>query len=381
MRPGLQLAVGLLAIAPGLGFAAPARDGVTSLLGQRLFPIVASLDGSAAPAEVRSMLGERSRRYGACGEDAPCKLTAAAWTPSEIELTAGMAAKGRPAQALGDSGARAAVRRELIGLNAILDIYGRGLEARYPQIDGPIGKAGSERLKADLAVAMALADAGRGEPVAALDASIALALALIDVNDRLDAIAFEPLHGGLNAPGFERSRSLDWPRYPHTAIIVLGAGPDDLLTPLSARGKLHVRMAAQRYFDGQAPYIIVSGASVHPRETRYVEAVEMRRALIERYKVPAEAVLIEPYARHTTTNLRNAVRLLIGLKAPLDRDALILSSPPHIDWVASPAFEARNQRELGYMPGRIGKRTSPYDVTFRPSADSARVDPIDPLDP
>lgn len=162
---------------------------------------------------------------------------------------------------------------------------------------------------------------------------------------------------------------------------MLGAGPDDLLTPLSARGKLHVKVAAQRYFDGQAPFIIVSGGAVHPRETRHVEAVEMRRALIERYKVPAHAILIEPYARHTTTNLRNAARLLISMKAPMDRHALVLSDPRHISYVESAEFAARNQKELGYQPGKIGKRTSPFDVAFLPSQDVSRVDPLDPLDP
>ena len=120
---------------------------------------------------------------------------------------------------------------------------------------------------------------------------------------------------------------------------------------------------------------------MHPRETRFVEAVEMRRALIERYGVPAHAIVIEPYARHTTTNLRNSTRLLMSMKAPMDRDALVLSDPRHIDAVESDEFVARNQRELGYQPGRVGERTSPFDIAFRPSPDSARVDPLDPLDP
>ena len=241
--------------------------------------------------------------------------------------------------------------------------------------------ASSQRLASDVAVAASVSEVGRGEAIAAFDASIGLALALIDVNDRLDAIAFEPIGEGLNLEAFRHARKLDWSRYRYTAIIVLGAGPEDLLTPLSARGKLHVKVAAQRYFDGLAPFVIVSGAAVHPRETRFVEAVEMRRALIERYGVPAHAVVIEPYARHTTTNLRNSARLLMSLKAPMDRDALVLSDPRHIDAVESTEFIARNQRELGYQPGRIGERTSPFDIVFRPSPDSARVDPLDPLDP
>ena len=376
MRLALLLCMALAAVQPV--FAAAADDKVIATLGKRLFPVVTAMDKAQAGKEVRLMLAERARRLAAC-TDAVCEIDASAWKEEEIGLVSAMAAtNGASADALER---RNAVRRELAGLNAILDVYGKGGTPPYPEIDGPIGKKGSQRLAADIAVAVAIGEVGRDETVSAFDPSIGLALALIDVNDRLDAIAFEPLDGGLNSDAFQRARKLDWSRYRYTAIIVLGAGPEDLLTPLSARGKLHVKVAAQRYFSGLAPFIIVSGAAVHPRETRYVEAVEMRRALIERYAVPADAIVIEPYARHTTTNLRNASRLLMSMSAPMDRDALVLSDPRHIDAVESTEFVARNQRELGYQPGKVGQRTSPFDIAFRPSPDSARVDPLDPLDP
>jgi len=352
------------------GYAATVEDGVIAALGKRLFPTVAAMDRSGASTPVRSMLVERDRRLAKCADDAGCKLDASRWSDNEIGLVAGAARERSDA-----------VRRELVGLNAILDVYGKGAIARYPQIDGPIGKAGTERLATDVAVAALMSEVGRDEAVSALDPSIGLALALLDVNNRLDAIAFEPIEGGLNADAFRHARSLDWSRYPHTAIIVLGAGPEDLLTPLSARGKLHIKVAARRYFGGQAPFIILSGGAVHPRDTRHVEAVEMRRALIERFEVPAHAIVIEPYARHTTTNLRNATRLLMGMKAPMDRHALVLSTPRHIDYVQSAEFATRNHNELGYQPGKVGQRTSPFDVTFLPSPHASRVDPLDPLDP
>lgn len=377
MRFALLLCMAVAALQPA--FAATAEDSVTAALGQRLFPVVAAMDRSQANVKVRSMLTERDRRLAACAEDAACKVDASVWKEHEMGLVAQMAAAdGTSAEA---RERRDAVIRELVGLNAVLEVYGKGGTPRYPQIDGPIGKQGSRRLAADVAVAASISELVREEAVAAFDPSIGLALALLDANERLDAIAFEPLDGGLNSDAFQHARGLDWSRYRYTAIIVLGAGPEDLLTPLSARGKLHVKVAAQRYFSGLAPFIIVSGAAVHPRGTRSVEAVEMRRALIERYRVPAHAIAIEPYARHTTTNLRNAARLLMAMKAPMDRDALVLSDPLHIDAVESAEFVARNRRELGYQPGSVGERTSPFDIVFRPSPDSARVDPLDPLDP
>ena len=377
MRLVLLLCLAVAPIRPG--FAATAEDRVNAMLGKRLFPVVTAMDRSQASAEGRSMLAARDRRLAACADDAACKVEASLWSEDEVGLVSKMVATDKPSAETRER--RDAIRRELVGLNAILDVYGKGGTPHYPEIDGPIGKKGGQRLAADVAVAASIGEVGRDEAVAALDPSIGLALALIDVNHRLDAIAFEPLDGGLNADAFQHTRRVDWSRYRYTSIIVLGAGPEDLLTPLSARGKLHVKVAAQRYFDGLAPFIIVSGAAVHPRGTRVVEAIEMRRALIERYGVPTHAIVIEPYARHTTTNLRNSVRLLMAMKAPMDRDALILSDPRHIDAVESAEFVARNQRELGYQPGRVGKRSSPFDIVFRPSPDSARVDPLDPLDP
>lgn len=377
MRLLLLMCMAVAAIQPV--FAATVEDRTIAALGKRLFPVVAAMDRSQASAEVRSMLAGRDRRLAVCAGDAACKVNASLWSEDEIGLVSKMAATGRsPTE---DRERRDAIGRELAGLNAILDVYGKGSTPRYPEIDGPIGKKDSQRLAADVAVAASIGEVGGDEAVAAFDPSIGLALALIDVNGRLDAIAFDPLDGGLNADAFQRAGKLDWSRYRYTSIIVLGAGPEDLLTPLSARGKLHIKVAAQRYFSGLAPFIIVSGAAVHPRGTRSVEAIEMRRALIERYGVPAHAIVIEPYARHTTTNLRNAARLLMSMKAPMDRDALVLSDPGHIDAVESSEFVARNQRELGYQPGRVGERTSPFDIVFRPSPDSVRVDPLDPLDP
>jgi hypothetical protein len=107
----------------------------------------------------------------------------------------------------------------------------------------------------------------------------------------------------------------------------------------------------------------------------------MRSALIDRYGVPADAIVVEPYARHTTTNLRNASRLLVALGAPLDRDALVVCNPGQSETIASAAFVQRNLTELGYVPGEVGQRLSPTELSFRPSPLSRRVDPRDPLDP
>lgn len=361
------------------GLSAPAVDGTLRVLETRLFPDLAQLDGASMPAAIHAMLNERHRRYAACGADAACKVSASIWSDRERD---GFAEAGaimlQRTKHIAQTEARADVRREVDGLNAILRVYGQGAEPRYPKIDGPDAAKDKERFTKEIAIAAALSEAGGTVP--SIDQSVDLALSLLDVAGRLDAVAFEPLNETHNRAVMERSRTLDWSRYRYTAILLLGIGPDDLTTPLSAGGKLNVRLAAKRYFDGVAPFIIVTGAMVHPRGAHFAEAVEMRRALIERYGVPAEAIVLEPYARHTTTNLRNASRLLAAMHAPTDRDALIVSNTEQIAYIDSDEFHQRCPRELGYQPGIIGK-SSPTELTFRPAPESARVDPADPLDP
>lgn len=341
--------------------AAPVADRQLAAMAGRLFP---SLAGHMP------QLAMRDRRVAACAQAPACVVEAAVLRDDERAAVASAA------------GWRADdVRREVNGLNGVLRVYGSGSPPRYPLIDGSDDPSGSTAFTAKVADAVALAGAQQRDPAVAGDISLSLALALLDVNDKNAAVAFEPLDQRYNAAARTRARTLDWTRHRYLAIVALGVGPDDPATPLSARAKLNVRMAAERHAAGEAPFIIVSGSAVHPRDTPHVEALEMRRALIERYGVPGNAIIVEPYARHTTTNLRNATRRLVALGAPLDRDMLVVSNAPHIDAIAGAAFVERNRRELGYQPVAIGSRIAPTAIAVRPSRAALRIDPADPLDP
>ena len=107
----------------------------------------------------------------------------------------------------------------------------------------------------------------------------------------------------------------------------------------------------------------------------------MRKALIERYGVPADAIISEPYARHTTTNLRNASRMLARIGLPATAETLIVCNPQQSAYIESATFRARNDAELGFQPGTILRRISPTELVFRPAHQSERIDPRDPLDP
>jgi hypothetical protein len=113
---------------------------------------------------------------------------------------------------------------------------------------------------------------------------------------------------------------------------------------------------------GLTSTIIVSGGAVHSDEN---EAVLMREWLLAR-GVDERALLVEPCARHTTTNLRNAGRMVLAAGA---KEALIVTNGLQTFYLAFPwrsGFFARCLAELGY---RVGALTwlGPMAVAFRPS--------------
>jgi hypothetical protein len=98
------------------------------------------------------------------------------------------------------------------------------------------------------------------------------ALEAMNLNHRHDAGRLEPMESGENKAAFERIRITDWQRYPYSAIVVPGAGNDRPGVGLSTFGKLRDDIAATRFRQAKAPFIIVSGGFVHPSQTEYAEA-------------------------------------------------------------------------------------------------------------
>jgi hypothetical protein len=150
---------------------------------------------------------------------------------------------------------------------------------------------------------------------------------------------------------------------------------------LSPMGELRLDLAARRFRERKAPLILVSGGYVHPNQTPYAEAIEMKKALVSKYGVPADAILIDPHARHTTTNMRNAARLMYRYGIPFDRNALVTTDRYQSSYIESEVFVKRCESELGYQPHKIVRRTSAFDLEFVPRIDSLQIDPLDPLDP
>lgn len=205
---------------------------------------------------------------------------------------------------------------------------------------------------------------------------------LLDVNDRSQALDYEPLGETENKKAYAQIKLTDWDAYPYTAILVLGAGPEDPREAISPEGRLRSAYAAMLYRQHQAPFIILSGGRVHPYHTPYNEAREMKRYLMEVWQMPESAIIMEPHARHTTTNYRNAARIMLRCGFPADRYALSTSSESHINDVASEtSLPQRCLRELGFVPYRAGKRLSARVIEFVPLPESFIIDPTEPIDP
>jgi len=267
------------------------------------------------------------------------------------------------------------------GINNILDVYGTGKKPRYPEIDSiSFDPAAPGYRQMAHTAAYLLAEQG-AEMHLFFQPSLRFALYLLDINKRDEAGRHEPMEQRENAAAVKQIPSFDWARYPYTVIVVPGAGSDRTTWSLSGAGKQRVEIAARRYRQGKAPLILVSGGYVHPKQTPYAEAVEMKRSLMADFGVPESAILIDPHARHTTTNLRNAARLMYRYGVPFERKALITTDSYQSAYIESEVFVKRNAAELGYQPHKLLLRTSPFDLEFLPMIESLQSDPIDPLDP
>jgi hypothetical protein len=101
---------------------------------------------------------------------------------------------------------------------------------------------------------------------------------------------------------------------------------------------------------------------------------------VTRIGIPAEAIIVDPHARHTTTNMRNAARLFYRYGMPFEKKALVTSDAGQSQYIEGEVFSKRCIVELGYLPYKVVSRTSTFDLEFLPQTDSFQIDPLDPLD-
>lgn len=182
-----------------------------------------------------------------------------------------------------------------------------------------------------------------------------------------------------------------WDAFEVRLLIVPGYTPPGAV---SAQPGVHpvarrrLEQARGDYDAGRAPFLLVSGANVYPRGTPYYEALEMKKALLA-MGVPAERVLVDPRARHSTTNLRNAGRFMLdhgiarAVIATLGGGVLGSDVFGQDFYFAHPilsTFYRRCERELGYRVGEL-EGVGEDRIAFVPSAEVRRINFRDALDP
>jgi hypothetical protein len=232
------------------------------------------------------------------------------------------------------------------GVNYIIDQFGLGKKMRYPRIDSASYPVSSRYYRTALKDMFAyLSEQAENKPTF-YEPSLAVALQLMELNDRDEPARFEPMESGENAAAVRAIMNTDWSKYVYATILIPGNGPELTTTPISPINKMHCAIAAARFQKGWAPFIIVSGGYCYPFRGPYCEAIEMKKYLMEKFAIPEAAILIDPHARHTTTNIRNADRLMIRYGIPLIKPSVFITTKSQTDYAGDAAFDQRNLHEL-----------------------------------
>lgn len=415
MRHAAIALAAALALAPAAawaqdprGYTAPFADSLET----RVFPLFAMLrtaDGWAQALRgdpvLRQLATERAARVpqDTCNPSPQCLADAWIWTDVDIAavearlrllardrrlgaaLVGGqMRPSGRFArhEALADADLVAIAWGEAAAaVNRVIAVYAKGIAPRYPKIDAIIFDTTRPEY-ADALIAHGVATAALGhDDDLFFDPSLRYAVGLLQMNERTEAGAYRPLLGGENAAAVRAVTGTDWQARPFTALLVFGHGPEDAQSRTGVMGHIRMRIAADMFARGLAPFIIVSGGNVHPNRTPFNEAIEMKRLLVTEHGIPADRILIEPHARHTTTNLRNCARLLLAAGFPVDRPALVVSDHRTIQYIGGDELARRNLREMGVQPGRLVPGPDRFSLRFTPAPIAFHVEAADPLDP
>ena len=279
------------------------------------------------------------------------------------------------------------VEQTVAAIDTIINQYLVGTKSQYPE-DGPSDSYGPKNLYTGEYARQFISVLNNIDKntTTALNLPIATALSLLTMNNRDEAVRFEPLATGENKAVMANLKNIVWGNYTYASLIVPGDSPNsegDAIY-LSESAKKHVQYAVEAYNGGLAPVIIISGANVYPYypPTQYFEAVEMKKYMIQTYSVPENVILVDPCARHTTSNLRNAARLIIKLGIPRYKKSLIVTKKIQNDGIVAPGFTTRCNLEFGYMPGKLGERIADVRLEFTPNNFNVlTLNPKDPLDP
>ena len=214
----------------------------------------------------------------------------------------------------------------------------------------------------------------------ATDPPIELACGLPD-----DVLATAAAHNARTLRG--TAKRIDGQTFPYSAVATFGFGhpvmsgsalvawrPGDACLPLDKAemdrfgvNRVRAGRAAAAYHGGIAPVVTVSGGAIH---ASLVEAFMLMHLLSCRFDVPADAILLDPCADHTHTNVRNTGSMVIALGG---RTAYIvtdsgLQGAYLQDWTSfdliGGSIDQRALRDWGYLVGSWHQASVGLDAGF-----------------
>ncbi|ANH82848.1 hypothetical protein A8C56_19320 [Niabella ginsenosidivorans] len=265
------------------------------------------------------------------------------------------------------------------GINYIINAYLKNEGLQYPKVDSAAFYVKNSSYLDSVRHLITSTLASEKEDSLFFQPLLHICLKILLLNGRDEAARLLPLKK-VNERPYQQIRSVQWKRFPFSTILVFGEGPETD-EPISMHNKERCAAAAALFRAGKAPFIMVSGGYVHPFQTKYCEAVQMKKYLTDSLAIPDVAIIIEPHARHTTTNIRNANRIIYECKIPADKPVLGVSSASHIQYIAGKSFERVCRRDLKYLPFKRMKHLTDETVAFYPSPLSLQINTGDPLDP
>lgn len=308
-----------------------------------------------------------------------CYAEAIKWTATEISLIADELVRINPLKK-DTAMLRKSWTTAASGINRIFDVYISSKAPRYAKIDSISFKRGDTTLHNAVYNLLSKQVNTRDRQQLFFEQVLYTSIAILRLNGRDEASRYEPLQAGLNEAPFRRSKQVDWSAFPYSIILVPGLGPEKSGVALDPNGAKRCDEAVIRYKKGLAPFIVVSGGQVHPFRTPFNEAVEMKRYLVEKAGIPEDVVFIEPHARHTTTNIRNASRMLYRFGMPVNKPVLIVTDTSQSKYIVE-RMDKIAIRDLGYVPFKNIQVVSPEESSFYPLEQCLEPDPLDPLDP
>lgn len=166
-------------------------------------------------------------------------------------------------------------------------------------------------------------------------------------------------------------------------LIIPGRTPNSTPRPYRMNADEHSRVAHAASFlnESGAALILTSGGNVHPSLTPFNEAYQMKQTLVREFGVPPDRIVIDPYARHSTTNLRNAGRFMLAFNVSY---ATIVTDVPQTLLFSHPEvslFNHQCKKTLGYTVGELRPAGGPERTHFVPAPAVWTRDDSEPRDP